>query len=59
MTDAGGSSYAARNSTRNAFTGSHMLNVKSARLRSEDDVTLLQNRLERLRVEERKALKKI
>uniref|UniRef100_A0A7S3F0P6 Uncharacterized protein n=1 Tax=Haptolina ericina TaxID=156174 RepID=A0A7S3F0P6_9EUKA len=41
------------------FTGSHMLNVKNARLRSEHDVTLLRNRLERLRQEERKALKKI
>ena len=36
-----------------------MLNVKNARLRSEHDVTLLRNRLERLRQEERKALKKI
>ena len=31
------------------FTGSHMLNVKNARLRSEHDVNLLRNRLERLR----------
>lgn len=36
-----------------------MLNVKNARLRSEHDVQLLRNRLERLRQEERKALKKI
>jgi len=36
-----------------------MLNVKNARLRSEHDVNLLKNRLERLRQEERKALKKI
>ena len=36
-----------------------MLNVKNARLRSEHDVNLLRNRLERLRQEERKALKKI
>ena len=33
--------------------------MKNARLRSEHDVTLLRNRLERLRQEERKALKKI
>merc|ERR1719454_2362615 len=44
---------------RGPFTGSHMLNVKNARLRSEHDVNLLRNRLERLRQEERKALKKI
>jgi hypothetical protein len=44
---------------RGPFTGSHMLNVKNARLRSEHDVNLLRNRLERLRMEERKALKKI
>ena len=42
-----------------ARAGSHMLNVKNARLRSEHDVNLLKNRLERLRQEERKALKKI
>merc|ERR1719473_498026 len=46
-------------SPRGPFTGSHMLNVKNARLRSEHDVNLLRNRLERLRMEERKALKKI
>ena len=34
---------------RGPFTGSHMLNVKNARLRSEHDVNLLRNRLERLR----------
>lgn len=44
---------------RGPFTGSHMLNVKNARQRSENDVNLLRNRLERLRQEERKALKKI
>ena len=44
---------------RGPYTGSHMLNVKNARLRSEHDVSLLRNRLERLRQEERKALKKI
>ena len=44
---------------RGPFTGSHMLNVKNARLRSEHDVNRLRNRLERLRQEERKALKKI
>lgn len=48
-----------RLSPRGPFTGSHMLNVKNARLRSEHDVQLLRNRLERLRTEERKALKKI
>jgi len=48
-----------RLSPRGPFTGSHMLNVKNARLRSEADVNLLKNRLERLRQEERKALKKI
>lgn len=48
-----------RLSPRGPFTGSHMLNVKNARLRSEHDVNLLKNRLERLRQEERKALKKI
>jgi len=36
-----------------------MLNIRNARLRSENDVTLLRNRLERLAQEERKALKKI
>ena len=44
---------------RGPFTGSHMLNVKNARLRSEHDVNLLRNRLERLRMEERKALKRL
>lgn len=48
-----------RLSPRGPFTGSHMLNVKNARQRSEHDVTLLRNRLDRLRQEERKALKKI
>ena len=38
---------------RGPFTGSHMLNVKNARLRAEHDVNLLKNRLERLRQEER------
>ena len=51
--------YDQRLSPRGPFTGSHMLNVKNARLRSEHDVQLLRNRLERLRQEERKALKKI
>mmetsp|Transcript_39631 Transcript_39631/g.92639 ORF Transcript_39631/g.92639 Transcript_39631/m.92639 type:complete len:270 (-) Transcript_39631:211-1020(-) len=51
--------YAARANPRGMFTGSHMYNVKNARQRSENDVKLLQNRLERLRQEERKALKKI
>ena len=46
-------------SPRGPFTGSHMLNVRNARMRSEYDVNLLRNRLERLRQEERKALKKI
>lgn len=46
-------------SPRGAFTGSHMLNVRNARQRSEHDVVLLQNRLDRLKQEERKALKKI
>uniref|UniRef100_A0A7S0LDW1 Uncharacterized protein n=1 Tax=Coccolithus braarudii TaxID=221442 RepID=A0A7S0LDW1_9EUKA len=50
---------AARANPRGTFTGSHMYNVKNARQRSENDVKLLQNRLERLRQEERKALKKI
>lgn len=36
-----------------------MLNIKNARVRSENDVKLLKNRLERLRQEELKALKKI
>ena len=49
----------AQQSPRGPFTGSHMLNIKNARLRSEHDVNLLRNRLERLRMEERKALKKI
>jgi hypothetical protein len=48
-----------RMSPRGPFTGSHMLNVRNARMRSEHDVNLLRNRLERLRQEERKALKKI
>ena len=46
-------------SPRGAFTGSHMLNVRNARQCSEHDVVLLQNRLDRLKQEERKALKKI
>lgn len=36
-----------------------MLNVRNSRQRSENDVMLLRNRLERLQQEERKALKKI
>jgi len=54
-----GSQLVSGTSPRGPFTGSHMLNVKSARLRSENDVTLLRNRLCRLQLEERKALKKI
>jgi len=61
MADGSGPSFVGeqRLSPRGPFTGSHMLNVKNARLRSEHDVNLLKNRLERLRQEERKALKKI
>ena len=44
---------------RGPYTGSNMLNIKNSRLRSEHDVQLLRNRLERLRQEERKTLKKI
>ena len=44
---------------RGPFTGSHMLNVRNARQRSEQDVELLRNRLGRLEQEERKTLKKI
>ena len=44
---------------RGPYTGSNMLNIKNSRLRSEHDVQLLRNRLDRLRQEERKTLKKI
>eukprot|EP00962_Isochrysis_galbana_P003868 scaffold1084_cov114-Isochrysis_galbana.AAC.8 len=44
---------------RGPHTGSHLLNIRNARIRSENDVTLLRNRLERLAQEERKAVKKI
>ena len=40
-------------------SGSHILNIRNARMRAESDVTLLRNRLEKLGQEERKALKKI
>ena len=41
---------------RGPFTGSHMLNVRNARQRSEQDVELLRNRLGRLEQEERKTV---
>jgi hypothetical protein len=44
---------------RGPFTGSHALNVHAQRLKSEADAALLRNRLERLKMEESKALKKI
>lgn len=46
-------------SARGSDSGSHMLNIRNARIRSENDVQLLRNRLDRLAQEERKALKKI
>ena len=49
----------AARSPRGPYTGSHMLNVRNARQRSEQDVELLRNRLGRLEQEERKTLKKI
>ena len=44
---------------RGPFSGSHTLSVHAQRLKSEADARLLRNRLERLKQEELKALKKI
>ncbi|KAJ1622515.1 hypothetical protein T492DRAFT_618492 [Pavlovales sp. CCMP2436] len=44
---------------RGPFAGSHNLNVHTQRLKSEADAVLLRNRLERLRQEEAKAMKRI